>query len=265
MGMMKKSNVIKRSAILSMVLIGLFASANLFAQEIELFTKVRANNIDAVKTLIAAGADVNQEDDMMGFTPLALAIWNNNSEIVQLLISNKANINYRSKKRGLTPLMEALNLNHIDLAKLLIDRGADINIKSNDGSTALIFAAGRSKEAVELLLSKGADINVRNNNNLGVFTNCVMGLFVGYVSYDLAELLLEKGADINEENTNEYMAGETPIFLVAGEDNEELIKFLIKNGANVNAKSKEGKTPLSIATEAGNANIIELLKASGAK
>ncbi len=55
------------------------------------------------------------------------------------------------------------------------------------------------------------------------------------------------------------------LFIAAGQDNEELVRFLIKNGANVNAKSKKGKTPLSIATEAGNANIIELLKSNGAK
>ncbi len=203
---------IKRLVTVSFVLTGLLFTMNLYPQEPELFTKIRDNDIDAVKTLIAAGANVNEEDDMMGYTPLFLAIVNNNFEIVKLLLSNGANINHRYKRGGLSPLMYALNSNYIDMAKLLIDRGADINIKSNDGSTALIFAAGRSKEAVELLLSKGADINVRTKNNLGVFTNCVMGLYVGYVSYDLAELLLEKGADINEENTNEYMAGETPSF-----------------------------------------------------
>jgi ankyrin repeat protein len=81
----------------------------------------------------------------------------------------------------------------------------------------------------------------------------------------IAKLLIGQGADINEKNTNEYMTGETPLFIAAGEDNEELVRFLIKNGANVNAKSKKGKIPLSIATEAGNAKIIELLKANGAK
>ena len=244
---------------------GLLITTNLFSQESNLLSKVRANDINGVKELITKGADVNMEDDMMGYTPLTLAIGNKNSEMVKLLLSNKANINHKSKRTGYTPLMEALNSNYIDMAKLLIEQGADINIKSNDGSTALIIAAGRSKEVVELLLSKGADINVRTIYNLGVFTNCVMGIYVGYVSYDLAELLLEKGADINEESTNEYVSGETPLFIAAGEDNEELVRFMIKNGANVNAKSKKGKTPLSVAEKSGNKNIIELLKSNGAK
>ncbi|MDF1559860.1 MAG: ankyrin repeat domain-containing protein [Bacteroidales bacterium] len=64
----------------------------------------------------------------------------------------------------------------------------------------------------------------------------------------------------NEEvNTNKYMAGEIPLFIAAGVDNEELVRFLIKNRVNVNAKSQKGKTRLSIAIEAENANMIELL------
>jgi len=259
---MKKKMKIKKSIISLVIAAGLLITSNLFSQESTLLSKVRENDINGVKELIAKGADVNMEDDMMGYTPLTLA---KNVEMMNVLISAGADINHKSKGNGVTPLMEVLNANYIDMAKLLIARGADINIKSNSGATALIFAAGRSKEVVELLLSKGADINVRTVNNLGVFTNCVMGLYVGYVSYDLAELLLEKGADINEENTNEYAAGETPLFIAAGEDNEELVSFLIKNGANVNAKSKEGKTPLSVAEKAGNTNIIELLKSNGAK
>jgi ankyrin repeat protein len=77
--------------------------------------------------------------------------------------------------------------------------------------------------------------------------------------------LIAAGADIDEENTHEYMAGNTPLFMAASEDNEELIRFLIKNGADVNAKSKKGKTPLSLAVEAGHTKIIELLKANGSK
>ena len=39
---------------------------------------------------------------------------------------------------------------------------------------------------------------------------------------------------------------------------------LLKNGANVNAKSNDGWTPLSIAKDKGRARMVELLKANGA-
>ena len=39
---------------------------------------------------------------------------------------------------------------------------------------------------------------------------------------------------------------------------------LLKNGANVNAKTKVGETPLSVAKAEGHARMVELLKANGA-
>ena len=40
---------------------------------------------------------------------------------------------------------------------------------------------------------------------------------------------------------------------------------LLKNGANVNAKLKDGHTPLSMAKAKGHARMVELLKANGAR
>ena len=45
----------------------------------------------------------------------------------------------------------------------------------------------------------------------------------------------------------------------------DIVKFLVENGANVNAKAANGNTPLSLAEEEEDQEIIELLKQLGAK
>lgn len=245
------------------IVAGLLISTDLFPQESELFSKVRGNDVNAVKALIAAGADVNyQQDDMMGYT-LELT---QDTVMMKVLISAGADINHKSKMTGYTPLMNSLNSCNKDVAGFLIRQGADINIKANDGATALILACGCSEEIANKLLEKGADIHAMTDRGMGVFSQVAnIGLRRETVTYEFAEFLLSKGADIDETNTTDYYGGYTPLFWAVESGNEKLVSFLVKHGANVNAKSNKDKTPLSIATEGGFTSIVEILKAAGAK
>ncbi len=45
----------------------------------------------------------------------------------------------------------------------------------------------------------------------------------------------------------------------------ELIKLLLAKGADINATNKYGETALSVATKNGYHNVVEVLKARGAK
>lgn len=246
-----------------LMIVGLLVSTSLFSQEANLLNKVRKNDIEAVKALIKGGADVNQEDDMMGYNALDLS---SDTEMMEVLISAGTNINHQAKRTGYTPLMNALNGCKNDVAKFLIEKGADINIKSNDGTTALTLACGCSEEIAKQLLAKGADIKAVSDRGMGAFTQCTgVGLSREAVSYEFAEFLLERGANIDETNTTDYYGGYTPLCwaIVSGE--EKLVGFLVKHGANVNVKTNMDKSPLALATEAGNENIIKILKDAGAK
>ena len=107
-----------------------------------------------VELLIAEGADVNANED--GSSPLHIAA---NREIAELLIANGAEVNAK-KGFGITPLHSALFVKRKEIAKLLIAKGADVNTKSEEGATPLHLAATSGhNEIVELLIAKGADVN----------------------------------------------------------------------------------------------------------
>jgi len=80
---------------------------------------------------------------------------------------------------------------------------------------------------------------------------------------NIIKYLIEYGADENKEITirntkkflkffpleceiNKYNKYCTPLTVVCQKDNENLVKYLIEHGANVNQKIKNGETPLSI-------------------
>ena len=82
---------------------------------------------------------------------------------------------------------------------------------------------------------------------------------------ELAKILLAKGADVDESPATGDIQGYTPLITAARNNKAELVIFLIKNGAKVNAKTKDGSTALSIAVEEGHQGIIDILKSNGAK
>ena len=243
--------------------IGLFLSADLFPQELELFSKIRDNDIKTVKELIKTGTDINLIiDDMMGYTALELA---QDTLMMEALINAGADINLRNSRTGYTPLMMTILNNKPEEAGFLLRQGADFRIKANDGTTALILACGVSEELSRFLIKKGANIHATTDKGQGVFTQCVIrGLRHETVSYKLAEFLLSQGADIKETNTTEYYGGYTPLIWAVQYNDANLVSFLVTHGANVNAKSNKGKTPLSMASEAGFTDIAEILKVAGA-
>jgi len=73
----------KKFAILCAVIFALFTTANLFSQESDLEGKVRDNDINAVKELIASGANINQQDETNGYTPLMEACYRNYKEMAK--------------------------------------------------------------------------------------------------------------------------------------------------------------------------------------
>ena len=71
---------------------------------------------------------------------------------------------------------------------------------------------------------------------------------------------LATGADVNAKNRD----GVTPLHVAAAKGHKEVAELLIAEGANVNAKDMAGWTPLFGAAVLGKNKIVELLIANGA-
>jgi len=65
-------------------------------------------------------------------------------------------------------------------------------------------------------------------------------------------------------NVNARTSCCTPLFLAAGSGNPEAVRFLIRRGADVNAREQFGQTALSEAAFYGNIAVIKELLKSGA-
>eukprot|EP00069_Balaena_mysticetus_P019425 bmy_12131T0 len=77
---------------------------------------------------------------------------------------------------------------------------------------------------------------------------------------EIIKLLLKKGA--NKECQDDF--GITPLFVAAQYGKLESLSILISSGANVNCQALDKATPLFIAAQEGHTECVELLLSSGA-
>jgi ankyrin repeat protein len=85
-----------------------------------------------------------------------------NVEAIKTLLDNGADINAKDTQRGTTALMWAADEGHAAAVKLLIDRGADITAKSNPAPRGRGPALGKANDPRKAVAAQGAALAAGN-------------------------------------------------------------------------------------------------------
>ena len=227
---------------------------------------VRADDLDSVKVLLAAGADLNQVTGY-GWSPLLVATQNRYYRLGAYLIDHGADVNL-ANQGGWTPLYLATDnrniesgdypvrkgdMDHLDFIKLLLDKGANVNARMKDSTeTRTVFTN-------QWLDENGATAFLRASQS---------GDLV------LMKLLLAHGADpkidtVLHVTALEVAAGvgwvEGITYEWSPEATLEAVKMLLDLGLDVNAQADTGRTALHGAAHKGRTDIIQVLVDHGAK
>lgn len=106
-------------------------------------------------SILSKGADPDLPN-MLGHTPLDIAIENMDYKSVKILIDNHANISYADKYNR-TYLMLAARKGYLPIVQILVEKGSKVNKLDSYGRTALSIAYRHKKEVIaKYLLSNGA-------------------------------------------------------------------------------------------------------------
>jgi ankyrin repeat protein len=139
------------------------------------------------------------------------------------------------------PLHDAAKAGDVGLAKQLLDQGAVVAKPDAAGEPPLLIAslAGHA-DVVALLLERGSDIEIRNKGGLTALHAAAYG-----GNLDVVELLVSKGAAVNDTRNFYKMS---PLHAAAEEGHADVVAFLLAHQADIEAKERNGYTPL---TQAG--------------
>lgn len=235
-----------------------------------LMTAASIGTIDAMRVLLAAGADVNAADSF-GVTPLMLGV--RDIAKVRLLLDAGARANDKTKQGQTALLLSASTAGSIETVRLLVSKGADPKaIGSGDRNGLIVAATANDLDMVRYFLDQGLNVNSVNRTDSSGHTTLMAAAAQG--NTEMVRLLLQRGADANMASTdaatvkNGQLAfkGKTALMIAASYGSPELIRALLDAHANVNAHDVAGMTPLIFAVSSENQDpaVVKLLLSAGA-
>jgi ankyrin repeat protein len=222
---------------------------------IELMEAIFQHDLEAIKRLVAKGADINVKD-WNGQPMLWHAVGSKNLEIVQWLLEKGAKINAKNDI-GRTALMYANDTT----VQILLTHGAKIEEKDDRGWTALMHAAAGGQTAViKTLLAHGANIHAKDGYGINVLMSSFYGVTLSNDKrFETIKLLLANGVKVNETDRSGSSA------ILSALANPAIVEILLVAGANPNVANDDGRTALMSSLNADSTETIRLLLKYGAK
>ncbi|KAF5025635.1 hypothetical protein F66182_2241 [Fusarium sp. NRRL 66182] len=254
---------------------------------------ILANQEDAVRYLLGAGADTTSRDLKLPPVFLAASVgsiavaklliqqgtWNvnqaswsgqsyfvdvcnsENLEGIQLLLENGAKPNVTNLS-GRPMIAQAVKKGNIELVRLLLKHGANPNSGDVTGNSLLAIAASQDRmDMVTLLLDSGTNASAKNLSGLSVLADSIAKR-----KLEMAQLLLEHGANANAKD----LVGHPILILVLRDkqlspaDKIRMVKMLLDHGASPNVSDGTWSVAaICFAMETGSTELVRMLLNAG--
>ncbi|OWM85160.1 hypothetical protein CDL15_Pgr027947 [Punica granatum] len=206
---------------------------------------ILCQNCDAVRVLMEAGVDVEfpiKTKKGHESRPIHLAAQVGCLDVLKQLILHGCDVNSRMES-GETALMVATKFDQPECFLQLVVSGADLGLVNNNGDSAVQLAKRSCFSSSLPKLISTAILSGENvfSSRLEVFSSLHFAAAVGDIEI-LQKLVQNSLEGINKQDGS----GLTPILISAKAGQTEAFRFLIKYGADISIKSRDGHNVMSL-------------------
>jgi ankyrin repeat protein len=216
-----------------------------------LFQAIQKGEAEDVRERVAEHPELLTQRDADGASPMQLALYIDRMEIVSVLLE----IGYRPD------VFESVLLGRADYVRDQLHRHPEQkDAFSPDGWSLLHLAAyGGEERTVRAVLEAGAALHplAKSKYSPG---NTPLHAAIAAGKVNAALLLIDAGADVNFP---QQPGAITPLHVAASRADPRLTDFLIQQGARINARTTDGRTPLAVARDHKNKEVENVLLRHG--
>lgn len=248
-----------RVGVVASFFIASFGASGATALDLELLEAVQQVSPPDIRALLEAGADPDARA-ADGSTPLLHAAHFGNSDGARALLDAGADPNL-TNRYGVGPMHEAALRADADMLRMLVDAGASVDLALPQGETPLMLASRTGgADAVRYLIEQGAEVNVVEQWQ----GQTPLMYAAAYDRGEVAALLIAAGADVDARTPQNQLperlpavryfveipvAGLTPVMFAARHGSLSALRVLIEAGADLDATTPEGFSPIVIALD----------------
>lgn len=205
----------------------------------------------AVEALLDGGADVHA-GSKTGFTPLMFAAQQGDAATARILLRAGAKPNDAQPKKALTPLMIATAMAHAEVTDVLLENGAKPDLVDADGYSALHRVVRDSDYGINPASKDAVLTVVKSLLKHGADPNIRLTQDKEKAAEEIKNGNIQQAERRSAVTVNEIiLQGATPLFLAAEVNNLDVIKTLVEAGADPVLATERGTTPLIMAAGGG--------------
>lgn len=242
---------------------------------------VKKSELAVVQALIAKQKSLLQHSNASKWSLLQLAIFHERSDLTPWLIEQGADVNHKNAD-GATPLLYAVILNDVITAQALINANVDFQAAHRNGSLLKIAVENRQLKLVALLLQQPSLVHKQDE-----FREIVPALFAMVehgdifadlldqfiVEHDLQAIVQRERSLLNkallmdavqtvqvlQKHALKALPDEFYLHQAALNGAEQVVPYLLEQGASIQDVDKLGNTVLHLAAASGNQSLIKWL------
>ncbi|XP_031786427.1 serine/threonine-protein phosphatase 6 regulatory ankyrin repeat subunit B isoform X2 [Nasonia vitripennis] len=237
---------------------------------VEMLLKRKANITSHNTTVLHLAAErrlLNMLQLILSYNVDVNAVDSSDIAIIKLLLSKRAKIEFKDYN-GVNPLHFAVKLNDMKVLQQFVQACPDVNVTDKDGNTILHILVSMTNinsqseigivGVVKMLIRKGARIDIANKHKENV-----SHLAAKHKKLDIMKIIPHNETTLNETdsegNTVFHLLFENSLSFVKDQEFMNVFMHLLSLGIIIDTTNSVGKTPLQLAAENRQDQILHIL------